>query len=82
MLLARSTRYCISTNLCDFMNYLLKQTKKNYKPVRSYILYGYGISSILLSSINIHFVEYIHRLPSAFVRNLSEKNSSFFSSNI
>ena len=28
MLLARSTRYCISTNLCDFMNYLLKQTKK------------------------------------------------------
>ena len=34
------------TNMRDFMNYLLKKSKKNYKPVRSHILYGYGISSL------------------------------------
>ena len=78
MLLARSTRYSMCTNLRCFMNYLLKQTKKNYKPVRSHILYGYGIFSFLLSSYNFHLMEYTHLFPSAFVHDLSEKILLFF----
>ena len=88
------------TNMRDFMNYLLKKSKKNYKLVRSHILYVYGISSLSSffiifqqippcgiytssffslrpgSSSKFHLVEYIHLLSSAFVQDLSEKNSS------